>query len=373
VPAKRRPLYDPGLRTILQDLRRSILNGRLRPGVPLPAVRELASRYGVTGTTIHRCLQELAAAGFIVTHARSGTRVVDHPPHRHRYGLVLPELPNDDGAYPSRHWEAKAISARLLNSGPERTIEIFHGLNGHPELPEHQVLLTALAQQRLAGLILVDEGCVSEWLKPSRLGVPVVGVAEVAGKLAIGDLRLDLGQYLVGALTAVAKRGRCRPAVLLNHQARFCLPTLRAAARRLGLALPLQRIQCLPTLAPDWAAHVIAGLFAVDSADQPDALILCDEGVIQATELALDTQGIGEIFQVHIANLPLPALGRRHALHLGWNHVDYLRSAMERIDAWHQRREPIGNTALPLVDGSDITPTAGRVGGAVTWRTTRLQ
>ena len=55
-----RPLRDPGLRNILDDLRKRMMDGRLPAASRLPSVRELASTYGVATTTIHRCLQELA-------------------------------------------------------------------------------------------------------------------------------------------------------------------------------------------------------------------------------------------------------------------------------------------------------------------------
>jgi len=345
-----RPLPDPGLRNILADLRRRITHGRLAAGARLPPVRELAEGYGVAVTTVHRCLQELAAAGFVSTHGRNGTRVVDHPPHRCRFGLVLPVLPGADGVYGERHWQAKALAAATLSSGPERQIEIFHGINGHPELPEHQRLLAALAAHRLAGLILLDEGRVRDWLMPARLGLPVVGVEPARGHPAIGQLRLDLAAFLARALETVAQQGRRRVAVLLDVGALHCLPAMITHAVSLGLDLPSRLIQCLPVSTPEWARQIVAGLMHGPPRQRPEALILADEGVIPAVDDALDAEGVGELLQIHIANLPLPALARRPALRLGWDHQHYLLRAIDLIEAWHGGRRPIGDQRLPLTD-----------------------
>ncbi len=350
MPPRRRSRSHPeaGLRSILDDLRTRILSGSLPAGGRLPAVRELATVYGVAANTIQRSLQELAGAGFIVAEGRNCTRVVDFPPHRHCYGLVLPTLPAADGSYTVGHWQAKAVAAQAVGATPSRRIEVFHGISGHPELPEHRRLLAALAEHRLAGLILPDEQRIRDWLTPRSLELPVVGVDPQPSRPAIGQLRLDLVQFLEQALATVADHGRRRPAVLLNHQGIYCLPGLAQAARQAGLALPPQRIQSLSIEAPSWAAHVLAGLFAVDPGAAPDALIVTDEAVIPAVESALVDLGRGDLLQVQLTNLPLPPVGRLPALRLGWDHRDYLVRAMELIDGWHQRREPIGDRTLLL-------------------------
>ena len=340
------------MRTILADLRKGLLSGRLAAGSRLPSVRDLAETYGVAGTTVHRCLQELTAAGFLSTHGRNGTRVVDHPPHRCRFGLVLPELPGADGTYVTRHWQAKAVAARAISTTPAQQVELFHGINGHPELPEHQALLQALDEQRLAGLIVVDEDRIRDWLVPARQRVPVVGVNVVAGKPAIGQLFLDQADFLNYALEAVAKRGLRRVAVCLDVNGVSQAATLQARAKALNLDLPLQRILCLPVTAVEWAPHVIASCFSGPVQDHPEALILGDEIGIPAVGAALNSRNIGPVFQVHIANLPLPALSKRPALRLGWDNRAYLLQAMALITAWHEHRQPIGNGSLPLIEAS---------------------
>lgn len=350
MPPKRvgRPLADPGLRSILTDLRKRIISGRMPAGGPLPSVRELASTYGVTGTTIHRCLLQLAAAGFITTHDRIGSRVAEFPPHRYNFGLVLPELPGIDGSYPSRHLQAKVDAARIINQDVGPRLEIFHGISSHPELAEHQRLLSALSQRRVAGLLIHDAERIRDWLDPARIGVPVIGVNVDPSRPMIGQLHLRLPMFLSRALAEVAARGLRRPAVLINHLSHACVPELLTEARSMGLSLPLKHIHCLPTEAPEWAAHLIASLFSMPANEAPDAVILGDEGVIPAVQAALAEHGAAHLFQIQMTNFPCASPVPGTVLRLGWDMVAYLKRAMTLMDAWHRTRHPIGDSMLEL-------------------------
>lgn len=350
----RRPLRDPGLRNILEDLRNRMMDGRLPAASRLPSVRELASTYGVATTTIHRCLQELAAAGFISTHGWDGTRVAEHPPHRFHFGMVLPELPRDDGSYAQCHLQAKALAAHALTAkGPQR-VEIFHGVDGHPELPEHQRLLTALDERRLAGLIMFDEVRVREWLIPATLGIPVIGAGLIAGSPAVGELFLDLSTFIAAGLEMIAHRQLHRVAVLLDVSNMGFIPKMVARAKALKLDLSADRIQCLPTRAPTWAYHVLAGLLRAPATQRPEALIITDEGVIPAVQEALTALHADDIFQIHMANLPLPSLSRSPAMRIGWDHELFLLRAIGLIDAWHEHQRPIGINWLSLTKSADM-------------------
>jgi integrase len=57
---------------IAADLRAAIACGALKPGDPLPAVTELAARYGVSPSTAHRAITDLTAGGLITV--RRGRR-----------------------------------------------------------------------------------------------------------------------------------------------------------------------------------------------------------------------------------------------------------------------------------------------------------
>ena len=60
---------------ILEDLRGQILSGALPPGEKLPAERELAVYYGVSGPTIRESIRVLTAIGLVDTRSGSGSVV----------------------------------------------------------------------------------------------------------------------------------------------------------------------------------------------------------------------------------------------------------------------------------------------------------
>lgn len=70
------PLYQQ----VAESLRREILSGGLRPGDPLPPVREMARRWRCTVGTVQRAYRELARQGLVVARRGQGTRVVGEAP-----------------------------------------------------------------------------------------------------------------------------------------------------------------------------------------------------------------------------------------------------------------------------------------------------
>jgi GntR family transcriptional regulator / MocR family aminotransferase len=72
------------LRGLHEQLRAAILDGRLQPGLRLPATRALATTYGVSRNTAVAAYDLLLSEGYLVTRPRSGAYVAD----------VLPQLRN---------------------------------------------------------------------------------------------------------------------------------------------------------------------------------------------------------------------------------------------------------------------------------------
>jgi GntR family transcriptional regulator/MocR family aminotransferase len=63
---------------IYRQLRRAILDGRLRPGDPLPPTRELARRLSVSRTTVTVAYDRLWGEGFVTARVGAGTFVSEH-------------------------------------------------------------------------------------------------------------------------------------------------------------------------------------------------------------------------------------------------------------------------------------------------------
>lgn len=78
---------------IARSVEEAVDRGRLRPGEPLPSVRDLAVRLRVSPATVSAALRTLRERGVVVTRPRSGARVADRPPLP-----VAAELDVPDGA-----------------------------------------------------------------------------------------------------------------------------------------------------------------------------------------------------------------------------------------------------------------------------------
>ncbi len=94
---------------IADAIRQELLAGRLRPGDPLPTVREMAERWNCTPGTVQQAYKELARLGLAVSRAGQGTRV----------GTALPAA--DPGRGPLRHaalvHQAEAFLLEVLAAG----------------------------------------------------------------------------------------------------------------------------------------------------------------------------------------------------------------------------------------------------------------
>lgn len=94
---------------IADAIRQELLDGKLRPGDPLPTVRELAERWRCTPGTVQQAYKELARLGLAISRPGQGTRV----------GTALPAPQPDQG--PLRHaalvHQAEAFLLEVLAAG----------------------------------------------------------------------------------------------------------------------------------------------------------------------------------------------------------------------------------------------------------------
>ncbi|HYE07891.1 MAG TPA: winged helix-turn-helix domain-containing protein [Planctomycetota bacterium] len=338
-------------------LRRRVRSGQYAAGTRMPTVRDLAAEFGASVPTVSRCLVVLADQGFIVTDGRRGTRVVDHPPHRCRFGLVLPEAPDPDGRYASLHWQALADAARALARDPRRQIEAFHAVSEHPELIEHQRLLAAIRDGAIAGMVVCEPRRLHQWLDVGRVRLPMVGAGLRHDRPERGQIRLDPAVLMQQALDRVHAAGRRRLAVLMDATpwSFASVPWLRSAAAARSIDLPEHRVQAAPLGAPAWARHAVEAMMR---AEGPDALIVADDNLLADAEAGLDAAGVAAeaVLVVAHANYPLASPTRRPAIRLGWDMREFLARATDAIAAWNERRTPVGDQELPVRDSASVAP-----------------
>lgn len=77
-------LETPPYRQIVEQLASAIERGDLKPGAPLPTVRQLAGDLGIAPNTVARAYTGLQESGWLVSDGRRGTHVADDAPKRDR-------------------------------------------------------------------------------------------------------------------------------------------------------------------------------------------------------------------------------------------------------------------------------------------------
>ena len=340
--------------SIVAALRRRIRDGIYPVGGQLPTVRTLAGAFAASVPTVSRALGDLVAEGFIATDGRRGTRVVAHPPHRHRFALVLPGRPDAAGRYANLRWQALADAARGLGSDPATAIAIFHATNEHPEPAEHQRLIAAVRDGTIAGLVLADPACCAAWLDLHDARLPMIGPPPDPTHPERGSIQQRQGDFDEAALARCQRAGRTRLAALLEASPRGLHDAqrlARAAATR-GLDIPAHRVFAAPLAAPAWARPPIAALLRGPRAERPDALIVSDGNLLDEALAALDENGVGHDEILVVAHASFPLLRRagagRPVLHLGWDQREFLGLATAAIAGWLDTRRPPGEAVLPL-------------------------
>src|ERR1700704_20720 len=112
--------------SLLRELRQQIISGKYLAGGQLPIRSELETQFKASRVTVQRVLDRLAQDGFVVARGRSGTFVVDHPPHLCRYGMVFPFRPNDAKNW-SRFFDVLRHEAQDLEFQGHRRVALYYG------------------------------------------------------------------------------------------------------------------------------------------------------------------------------------------------------------------------------------------------------
>lgn len=336
---------------VVATLRSRICTGIHGAGAALPTVRELALELDASVPTVSRALGLLIEQGFISTDGRRGTHVVEHPPHLHHVALVLPDLPDAHGHYANLHWQSLAGAARQLGSNPIASIETFHALNRHHEMADHQRLVAAVRDQRLAGLVLCEPFQGDEWLDLDQITVPIIGSVTTT-RPDRGVIRLNQSDFRRRALAHIRACGRRRLAVVMDASlgALHAISELRAAVRDYGIECPAHHILAAPLSVPGWARHAAHAVMQGPEAQRPDALLVCDDNLVDEAIIGLDAAGVSAdaLDLVTHANFPSTPPTGWAVTRFGWDQCEFLRDATQAIADWHQYGKPLGQRTLAV-------------------------
>lgn len=128
-----------GTAEIAASVERGIEEGALRPGNPLPAVRQLAADLKVSPTTVAAALAELRSRGLVMSRSRSGTYVSWRPPVAGAWlGPVVPADARDLASGNPDPALLPDLMPFLRKMDPPRQL-----YGGEPVLPELRELVMA--------------------------------------------------------------------------------------------------------------------------------------------------------------------------------------------------------------------------------------
>lgn len=139
--------------TVVRDLKREILSGRLTQGQRMPPERELAAHYKVSRVTIRAALAHMAKLGFVETLPQSGTFVKEYWKNAASVDLLVDIISSGEPLDPEvlvdllelrRVLEEYAVEravARMLDKDVDTLRELVGLVHQHLDDPERLVEL----------------------------------------------------------------------------------------------------------------------------------------------------------------------------------------------------------------------------------------
>ncbi len=347
---------------ILDELRGEILDGSLAPGSRLPTRSELVARFDASSVTVQRALDTLVADGFVQARGRNGTFVVDHPPHRCHYGLVIAGAQSARAHWP-HFWRAMADEAAgLFGAGP-RSMTVYCGIETRDER-HYPKLLRDVQARRLAGLIFATN---PYYLANSPVldlpGLPRVSVGDRHGSAVPSVISQDSRGLIDLAIARFAALGRTRVALLTvpgiapEHREHFL-----AELGRHGLTTRPEWLQAAVIDYPYWAEHLTRLLFRPGQAQTPDALLITDDNLVGPATAGLAALGVrcpAEVEVIAHANFPWPTASALPITRIGFDATQLLRQGVADLERQRLAPErPTHSVVTPVL----TVPDAERVG-----------
>jgi DNA-binding transcriptional regulator YhcF (GntR family) len=345
-----------GYRAVMEAVRREIVSGRYPPGAALPTRIEMESRFGVSRNTVQRAMSLLHRDGFIRMAGRRMTYVASRPPHLCRYALVLREFPSDRHFYWTRYQQSLVEQAAIAGADGTRTVEVFYGISDEQhETPAFEALREAIAAQRLAGVVFIEDAGTKLHPRAAReAGVPCVVLThtplEPDPTAGMDRIPVDGDGFVLRAVEAMAEKSRRGVAVLAHAlQGDVALRITRELDRR-GIVTHRRWNQRVDLNHPESAANIMELLFHAGQDERPDGLIVTDDNLVEPALAGLRAAGVqpgaGAVIVAH-CNFPRRIGGDPEVRWLGYDVRRMLRTALEDIDA-RRRGETPAPAAIPV-------------------------
>jgi DNA-binding LacI/PurR family transcriptional regulator len=327
--------------SILHSLLSDILSGVVAPSQRLPTRSELIARFNASSVTVQRVLDILIADGFVEPRGRSGTFIVDHPPHLCHYGLVIAGTLAERAHWPN-FWNALAGEARHLFAAGPRTMSVYYGIASRDER-HYPTLLHDVQARRLTGLVFASN---PYWLINTPIldqpGIARVSIGDRTGSTLASVVRLENEHFISLAIERLAIHGRKRVALLtvpgIAHRQR---EQFQSELRAHGLETRQEWQQAAVIDYPEWAEHIMRLLFRSSSEALPDALIIADDNLVGPATAGMRAVGLRcpeDVDVIAHANFPATTASALPITRLGYDARALLQLCVADLD--RQRLAP---------------------------------
>ncbi len=328
---------------IIEHLKQRILSGELAPGSFLPLRPELIEYCGASNVTVQRAVNRLTEEGFLTSCGSRGIMVSKTPPHRCRFGILVPpeKRSGEDGG--DSRWYSLQAAMREIETAREncRFIPYYLTPQSQPQTEEFRRLLHDLENSLLAGVI------VPYTLEDEQLrlldGYPVVLHEPRDNRLIHAvSLNHDFSALTRLAVEELKRRGARRIALIMNAELN---PAFVAETERMLLhagvgARPewIHAVSRTPQAAA-WTGRIIRLLFLPGMPETPDGLVILNENLLPHAIEALRSVGknIGKDFHLcSHCNLPAPRPLPPEVNHVAFSAKKVLLDSMHYLENFNQ-------------------------------------
>lgn len=335
---------------IIEHLKQRILSGKLAPGSFLPLRPELIEYCEASNVTVQRAVNRLTEEGFLTSCGSRGIMVSKTPPHRCRFGILVPPENRSEDIDNDTRWASIREAMRGIEESHENHHFVRYAIdaNNQPQEAEFQRLRHDLANSLIAGVIVTYS--MNSELLTQLDGYPVV-LHQPRDKGLIRAVALGYNWPALAALAVeeLKRRGATKIALVMNAE---IAPDQCAKVEEVLLASGVETrrewIHAISrtTRAAVWAGRLIELLYLPGMPKVPDGLIVLNENLFPHVLEALGGLGKTVGRDVHLcshcnlpAGRPLPA----NVAHAAFDSRKIMLDSMKYLKNFNQLNEEVFN------------------------------
>ena len=339
----------------LEVLRGDIVRGLYKPGRRLPPQAAICSRFGAGASTVQRVYQSLVEEGFLHVGARrSGTFVVDHPPHLCNYGVVIPNANRWSRFYATFCSTIKSYRGHEAVRFQEYQTPEDAATAGEADLLSEDVL-----RNRLAGLIVTGHpDAIKGTPAMDQPGLARVALQNNTWPVPFPVVMSDPDSFLDKSVEYLKSKG-CRKIahLCLDYPGRQ-LEEFEESIRRRGIEVKPYWFQVVPMQSMFRAARKIVNLLMHLEGDrQPDALIIYDDNLIEHAVAGLLAAGVRvprDLQVIADCNYPSPVQSPLPITMLGLDCRQLIKKCLEVLEQQNRGEKPPKWTGIPVLFEDEV-------------------